>query len=238
MFKILYNLNKKRKNILLEDGSVYCCRCNGNFTKDHFYITKSKNKKERFNCRRGRPKKKKSKLTILEESLGVERKKGSKALFHIPMEDGRIYCGNCKQLFNECHFHIIKYENRKYNNEPVTQYTCKENDIRFSELNPSRLYGSNYKNSTKNYRKDASLRREYDITLDIYLQMLNEQNSCCAICGISEHLLKKPLFIDHCHKTGKVRGLLCNTCNGGIGLLKDSIEIIEKASKYLKKFKE
>lgn len=55
-----------------------------------------------------------------------------------------------------------------------------------------------------------------------------ELGNCCEICHKEEDLV-----IDHCHTTGKVRGLLCRQCNAGIGLLKDNIELIKRAWEYL-----
>lgn len=53
----------------------------------------------------------------------------------------------------------------------------------------------------------------------------------CHICGTDKH--RRRMNIDHCHTTGKVRGLLCDPCNKGIGNFKDSIELLEKAKQYL-----
>jgi hypothetical protein len=67
--------------------------------------------------------------------------------------------------------------------------------------------------------------------------MLKKQNNCCGICKkhISEALLtrKSNLCVDHDHKTGKIRGLLCDNCNRGIGLLGDNIDILRNAIGYL-----
>lgn len=73
-----------------------------------------------------------------------------------------------------------------------------------------------------------------DMTYERYLSMLNTQNHCCAICNIHQSKLKRQLSVDHDHNTGEVRGLLCTACNGGIGKLKDSIQLLESAIKYLK----
>lgn len=73
-----------------------------------------------------------------------------------------------------------------------------------------------------------------NMTYDRYLQMLESQNNCCAICGSHQDNFKRQLCVDHNHETGKARGLLCDACNGGIGKLKDSIELLEKAINYLK----
>jgi len=70
--------------------------------------------------------------------------------------------------------------------------------------------------------------------------LLQAQNSRCAICGASHgHKSRRGtvcrLAIDHDHETGKVRGLLCNNCNRGLGRFKDSIENLEAAIRYLKR---
>jgi hypothetical protein len=73
--------------------------------------------------------------------------------------------------------------------------------------------------------------RLYGATLVDYEIMLKEQNGQCAICGVSP--FGQALDVDHCHETGAIRGLLCGTCNAGIGLLKDNPDLCYKASMYL-----
>ena len=84
---------------------------------------------------------------------------------------------------------------------------------------------------------DRYLERNYGIDLDTYHIMLSEQDDKCAICGDEGFVMKKTgkvkLVIDHCHETGKVRGLLCHNCNRALGLLKDSRESIYNALEYL-----
>jgi len=83
------------------------------------------------------------------------------------------------------------------------------------------------------------LNRMYGITEEQYKQMLASQNGCCAICGTNKPTGKWKVFaVDHNHETGKVRELLCNECNRGIGLLKDDPERLLKAAKYLLKHNE
>lgn len=79
------------------------------------------------------------------------------------------------------------------------------------------------------------IKTTYGITLDDYNNMLKEQNFKCKICN-REHEESPPnrrLHIDHCHRTGRVRALLCQHCNNGIGSFKDDISIINKAISYL-----
>lgn len=95
-----------------------------------------------------------------------------------------------------------------------------------------REYNSRPEN--KERRKDLLLKKTYGISLDDYNRMLEEVDHSCQICGKHTDEQTKMLAVDHCHDTGAVRGLLCDNCNRGMGLLKDSIEVLESAVKYLK----
>ena len=68
--------------------------------------------------------------------------------------------------------------------------------------------------------------------------MLEKQNNKCAICKKDRNIFKKRLCVDHCHSTGKIRGLLCTNCNQGIGHLKDDLNIIKSAIRYLEEYKD
>lgn len=83
-------------------------------------------------------------------------------------------------------------------------------------------------------RKDRLLRR-FGLTLEDYDILLMAQGGVCAICGKPETTKSKNLSVDHCHTTKKVRGLLCDGCNKGIGCLKDSIPNLSAAIEYLKR---
>ena len=81
--------------------------------------------------------------------------------------------------------------------------------------------------------KRNQLHREYGLTLPQYQEMLNDQHFLCAICKKGENDVDRSFAVDHDHKTGKVRGLLCNSCNAGLGYFKDSPEILKSAISYL-----
>jgi hypothetical protein len=83
------------------------------------------------------------------------------------------------------------------------------------------------------YRRNIELRYLFGITLDDYNKLKENQNYKCAICG-NERSEKKDFHVDHCHSTGKIRGLLCSNCNTGLGQFKDNIELLNKAISYLK----
>lgn len=81
------------------------------------------------------------------------------------------------------------------------------------------------------------IQRTYGITAEEYYDMLAAQDNKCAICESEEvnnsRVTSNKLFIDHCHDTGKVRGLLCSKCNHSIGLLNDDVDLLRKAIDYL-----
>lgn len=82
--------------------------------------------------------------------------------------------------------------------------------------------------------KSYGLVRRYGISLDEFLGLKKRQNNKCAIC---QKRFRRTPYVDHDHKTRKVRGLLCITCNSGLGMLQDSIRVIESAAKYLRRSK-
>lgn len=80
------------------------------------------------------------------------------------------------------------------------------------------------------------IQNNFSISFVEALELFNRsQLENCEICGKSKKENEKELAIDHCHISGKIRGLLCSTCNSGIGLLRDDINILKKATEYLEK---
>ena len=83
-------------------------------------------------------------------------------------------------------------------------------------------------------------RRKYGISENDYNKMFEEQKGCCAICGKHQVELTKSLAVDHNHISNQNRGLLCDSCNLGLGKFYvdgKEIELLEKAIKYVKKYK-
>lgn len=85
-------------------------------------------------------------------------------------------------------------------------------------------------------RKDDRKRhylRTYNLDPELADQLVQNRVGECCICGSVS-----PLVVDHCHTTGKVRGLICSACNSVLGYSKDNIKTLENAIKYLKDFYE
>jgi hypothetical protein len=90
-----------------------------------------------------------------------------------------------------------------------------------------------YRQKNPDKHREIQLKRRYDLTLQQYNELLQVQNGVCAICG--EKPGRKKLFVDLDHKTNKIRGLLCRSCNTGLGCFQDDINLLLKSTKYLRK---
>lgn len=106
-------------------------------------------------------------------------------------------------------------------------------------------YKNNYKpnESYKKIRQDRFLQKRYGINNDSYEKILTSQNNVCAICKLnnlnydSKSGIKRRMALDHCHNSGKTRGILCHKCNTGLGSFQDNISILENALNYLRLYK-
>lgn len=133
---------------------------------------------------------------------------------------------------------ILKQKQREYdkqwriNNPDKTKAHYKKWYEKNKEKVLAKQKQRNLENPEKRYLTNRkSDLRKYGITLEQYEQLEKKQKGVCAICGNKNQ--NKKLDVDHCHKTGKVRGLLCSNCNNGLGKFKDDKTLLNKAIKYL-----
>ena len=89
-----------------------------------------------------------------------------------------------------------------------------------------------YRKNPERYA-DYERRSHYGMEPGEYARMLAAQDGRCAICGTDNPAPRRNFAVDHCHETGRVRGLLCGKCNTGIGQLQHSKDIILRAIEYL-----
>jgi len=90
--------------------------------------------------------------------------------------------------------------------------------------------------------REARFKKDYGISIEYYNQILEEQDGKCAICHITqnENVINNKsgeparFAVDHCHRTGNVRGLLCDRCNRALGALRDNPKSAENAAAYLR----
>lgn len=130
---------------------------------------------------------------------------------HSASEEGlKGYCQQCSKLRVRDHY--------------------RKNSVKI--LEQKRIY--NKENSHKS--RNANLLRLYGLSLKDYDMLLLAQKGVCAICGKPETSSKrKNLSVDHCHTTGKIRGLLCSPCNLAVGNVNESPEIARKLVSYIEK---
>lgn len=120
---------------------------------------------------------------------------------------------------------------------------CKKCVSKYYYENKSRINKNHKIWRNKNIQKlrNKDLKNKYNITLNDYDKLLREQSSKCAICNKKEIRKAnngkiKRLAIDHNHKTGKVRRLLCQKCNSALGYVNEDIDILQTMIKYLRKY--
>ena len=127
---------------------------------------------------------------------------------------------------NKCGHSVVK---DGYGNCP----DCKKE---WAQDNPEKIKAAWKKHRKQNpeYNKEYKLRTRFGMSLDDFNNILSRQNYSCAICKSKTPKRKNSGWIvDHCHTTGKVRGILCHPCNVAIGFLEDSVEILDNAKEYL-----
>ena len=101
------------------------------------------------------------------------------------------------------------------------------------DLERARAYGLKNKAAQSALKRNWRLKTKYGITREEYDSMLQSQNNSCAICKSNSPGSPAGWHIDHCHTTGKVRGILCACCNVMLGLAKDNEYTLFEAMAYL-----
>lgn len=133
-------------------------------------------------------------------------------------------CRVCKQEKELSFFH--KHKSRSLG----VSGTCKKCAMKNSR--------QHYKNN-RSHAQSTKLFKKYGITLADFNLLLAAQNGVCKLCKKEEKNPRKfgiqLLAVDHCHKTNKIRGLLCSLCNRGLGFFGDDPHILRAAASYLEK---
>lgn len=141
--------------------------------------------------------------------------------FHKDAKSKDLHRNMCKKCDN------IRREKHKQDNYELTKYHSRKNAAKRRLKFP------------KKNRSDMLLFK-YGITLEQYNEMLRKQDNKCKICNKESYMYDnrikgfKNLAVDHDHKTGKVRGLLCDSCNHGLGNFRDNIDTLYNAMIYLR----
>ena len=141
------------------------------------------------------------------------------------------HCRACSVIISKAFYNPKKKANYyKKNIKRIAQY--KKN---FYQLFRKKLINDpDLKEKKKIADRIGWLRKEYGLSVETYNHMVDAQKNRCKICHTK---FTKVPCVDHCHKTGKVRGLLCRACNVGLGAFRDTEKLFLRAIKYLKESK-
>jgi hypothetical protein len=126
----------------------------------------------------------------------------------------------------------VKDSNKKWYSNNIDKAKQHSKTIYYKDRKKALAINRSWYDNNKDKAKHSYLQRKYGMTFSEYNSLLQQQSGVCAICFTKE-VLDKSLIVDHCHQTGKVRGLLCDKCNFAIGLLKDNPETIMSAFNYI-----
>lgn len=126
-------------------------------------------------------------------------------------------------------------------NKRGREYNRDNPEIKKKTNDAHKEYRKKYYSSPEWRKKlrEQHLKSTYNITHKDYEVLLNKQNNVCKICNQFKLYQKGKdyMHVDHCHKTGKIRGILCSKCNKGLGSFCDDIELMKNAIKYLEENK-
>lgn len=190
----------------MSSDKIYCKKCNDLFEDTHFYKSIEKNK-TRYRCKlQVKEASAKRHITFLKDEI-------------LPLEH---FCKRCKTTHPTSEFKV-----KNINNSDRIYLECKL-------VKSGRKFDKGAKSHTEEYERERKLISRYGINLIQYEEIFNNQNGKCLICNVHSSECKRPLVVDHCHETNKIRGLLCYTCNLSIGSFEDNIDFINAAIDYLK----
>lgn len=173
----------------------------------------------------------------------------------IVLNDRMKKCSTCEKVLSKENFYKnsqtkdkLAYSCRRCEN--IKKKGFRDNDPSFKEKHKKRghlWYLNNKEGKLKKNRewiennpaqyRELNLKYRFGITTEIYNNILEKQDNSCAICKKHKDNFNYFLVVDHCHKTGNIRGILCRKCNLGIGHLNDNIDILKNSIFYLEQFK-
>lgn len=123
----------------------------------------------------------------------------------------------------------IKEKDKNYRQKEENKIKAKEYSTVYREKNKDKI--KEHKLKSKESQKIKRLKKVYNLSVEEYDSLIEQQGNKCKVCEVSFE--ENWINIDHCHSTGKIRGLLCVCCNLALGGAKDDINILNKLINYL-----
>lgn len=130
-------------------------------------------------------------------------------------------CPICEELKERSEFY--KWKSRQDGLTAYCKFCFNKKNKGWMKENPDKL-------PTLDEKRNSHRKRKFGLSKEEYDQMLIDQNNQCAIC---KRKIGREAAVDHCHTTNKIRGLLCRSCNLGLGAFKDNMDTIRKAINYI-----
>ncbi len=149
-------------------------------------------------------------------------------------------CKECKKKSDNSPLAIGRRRRYQQNNKEKAKLYCannkeriNKNKIKYREKHKENIakYQKEYRQNNKSKQRKYNLKKYHNMTVEQYEKMLDNQSGLCDICKEV-----KQLVVDHNHKTGKVRSLLCRNCNTGLGSFYENISILTNAIKYIERY--
>lgn len=138
---------------------------------------------------------------------------------------GACWCDDCKKLHSG-KVNSWQKRNHEKSRANVAGWRADNGDN-------IRVYRRDYKDKNRQRERERHLLSTYGITLAEYEAMYLAQGGCCALCNVSaEQAARRRLFVDHCHTTKRVRGLLCDNCNKALGYVEKNAHRLDALLEY------
>lgn len=154
-------------------------------------------------------------------------------------QDHKEHSKECAKRWHQAHKELKRECGKKWRQKHKEELKESKKkwyqDHKEEQKENKKKYYQDHKEERKEYDKRRHYKKMYNLTLEEIDQILIKQNHKCALCGMS--LLETKRCTDHSHKTNKVRGILCDRCNKGLGFFQyfyDNPEFFKKTIKYIK----
>jgi len=135
------------------------------------------------------------------------------------------------KIYRAVHREELRTSNKRYREEHCEELRTKRKKYYDEHHEEMCDRSRKWRNEHLEKERANKLMHNHGITIEEYDKLLAAQNGICVICGLPPN--SKKLSVDHNHETGKIRGLLCKSCNRALGLVYESVDILAKMINYL-----
>lgn len=214
---------------------VKVCKVHGNLSEENIVKERAKNRKSEFSL--------KCRLCKREKDSRwreANREKHNASAGRARKED-RSKANEWARKDRESDPEKYRNWSREYKKQNREYINAQQRERRKMNIISYKQKESEYRNKNRQSIRENHSARKYGMTIEQYKEFIINHNNLCSICFKEETRKTRDgettstLCVDHCHDTGRVRGLVCHNCNNGLGRFFDSIELLQSAIDYLKK---